>query len=80
MSLEIAEIAELALVVPPVTVSPLVKALVGTMMVNWLVLSSLLFTFAVAPLVAPVIVSSTAKLFAEPTVNVIVLSAKLVGL
>ena len=68
-----------ASVVPPVIVSPVVKAVVGTRIVIVLSLSLLLSTLAVAPLEEPVIVSSTAKLFADPTVNAIVLSARLVG-
>jgi len=72
--------AEDAPVVPPVTVSPLVNAVVGTMIVNLFVLSFLLCIVAVAPLDAPVITSSTARLEEDATVNSIVLSAKLVGL
>ena len=80
MSLDIADIAELWEVVEPVIVSPFVKAVVGTIIVNLFALSSLLSIVAVAPLDDPVIVSPTAKLEATPTVNSIVLSAKLVGL
>ena len=72
--------ADEAPVVPPVTVSPLVNAVVGTMIVNLFVLSFLLCIVAVAPLEAPVITSSTARLEEDATVNSIVLSAKLVGL
>ena len=50
------------------------------MIVNLFVLSFLLSIVAVAPLDAPVIVSSTARLEEDATVNSIVLSAKLVGL
>ena len=64
---------------PPVTVSPIVKSIVGTIIVSLLVLSSLLLIVAVAPLAAPVIVSLTAKLFVDDTVTIIVLSARLVG-
>ena len=71
--------ADEAPVVPPVTVAPLVNAVVGTMIVNLFVLSFLLCIVAVAPLEAPVITSSTARLDVEATVNSIVLSAKLVG-
>ena len=72
--------AEDAPVVTPVTVSPLVNAVVGTMIVNLFVVSFLLCIVAVAPLEAPVITSSTARLEEDATVNSIVLSAKLVGL
>ena len=72
--------ADDAPVVPPVTVSPLVNAVVGTMIVNLFVLSFLLCIVAVAPLEAPVITSLTARLDEDATVNSIVLSAKLVGL
>ena len=68
-----------ASVVPPVIVSPVVKAVEGTRIVIVLALSSLLSTLAETPLEEPVIVSFTAKLFADPTVSAIVLSAKLVG-
>jgi len=62
------EIAELAPVVPPVTVSPLVKATSGTVMLNVLLESSLELIVPVAPEVAPVITSLELKLLLEVTV------------
>ena len=61
--------ADEAPVVPPVTVSPLVNAVVGTMIVNLFVVSFLLCIVAVAPLEEPVITSLTARLEEDATVN-----------
>ena len=67
-SVPILEIVEVAPVVPPVTISELVNATSGTIILNVLAESSLELMVPVAPEVVPVITSLELKLLLEATV------------